>query len=68
VSATALPGLVALAEIGMRSGTMLAENAAGLVGAGTVTVLVFPALVVAVDRRSGKPAPTRGAEDPVGPG
>jgi hypothetical protein len=29
---------------------------------------VFPALVVALDRRSGKPAPIRGAEDPAGPG
>jgi Kef-type K+ transport system membrane component KefB len=68
VSATALPTLVALTEIGLRSGTMLPENAAALVGAGVVTVLVFPALVVALDRRSGKPAPIPGAEDPAGPG
>ena len=67
VSATALPTLVALTEIGLRSGTMLPENAAALVGAGVVTVLVFPALVVALDRRSGKPAPIRGAEDSAGP-
>jgi Kef-type K+ transport system membrane component KefB len=64
VSATALPTLVALTEIGLRSGTMLPENAAALVGAGVLTVLVFPALVIALDRRSGKPAPTWGAEDP----
>ncbi|SNS25828.1 transporter, CPA2 family [Geodermatophilus saharensis] len=51
VSATALPVLVALTEIGLRSGTMLPENAAALVGAGVVTVLLFPALVVALDRR-----------------
>jgi hypothetical protein len=31
-------------------------------------VLVFPALVVALDRRSGEAAPIRGAEDPAGPG
>jgi len=68
VSATALPTLVALTEIGLRSGTMLPENAAALVGAGVVTVLVFPALVVALDRRSGVPAPIRGAEDPAGSG
>jgi Kef-type K+ transport system membrane component KefB len=68
VSATALPTLVAITEIGLRSGTMLPENAAALVGAGVVTVLLFPALVVALDRRSGKPAPIQGAEDPAGPG
>ncbi|MGY1697817.1 MULTISPECIES: cation:proton antiporter [unclassified Geodermatophilus] len=50
VSATALPVLVALTEIGLRSGTMLPENAAALVGAGVLTVLLFPALVVALDR------------------
>jgi Kef-type K+ transport system membrane component KefB len=50
VSATALPVLVALTEIGLRSGTMLPENAAALVGAGVVTVLLFPALAVALDR------------------
>ncbi|WP_138731773.1 cation:proton antiporter [Modestobacter excelsi] len=51
VSATALPVLVALTEIGLRSGTMLPENAAALVGAGVLTVLLLPALVVALDRR-----------------
>jgi Kef-type K+ transport system membrane component KefB len=56
VSATALPVLVALTEIGLRSGTMLPENAAALVGAGVLTVLLFPALVVALDRRSESPA------------
>ena len=61
VSATALPVLVALAEIGLRSGTMLRENAAALVGAGVLTVLVFPALVVALDRRPAEPAPAPAA-------
>ena len=50
VSATALPLLVALAEIGLRNGTMLPENAAALVGAGVLTVLVFPAVAVALHR------------------
>jgi Kef-type K+ transport system membrane component KefB len=72
VSATALPVLVALTEIGLRSGTMLPENAAALVGAGVVTVLLFPAAVVALDRRApGGPAqvpgPRPAAEDGVGP-
>jgi len=34
LTATALPLLVALTEIGLRNGTMLRENAAALVGAG----------------------------------
>ena len=51
VTATALPVLVALTEIGLRNGTMLPENAAALVGAGVLTVLVFPAAAVALGRR-----------------
>jgi Kef-type K+ transport system membrane component KefB len=50
VSATALPLLVALSEIGLRNGTMLPENAAALVGAGVLTVLVLPATTVALRR------------------
>lgn len=50
VTATALPLLVALAEIGLRNGTMLRENAAALVGAGVLTVLVLPALATALHR------------------
>ena len=50
ITATALPVLVALAEIGLRNGTMLSENAAALVGAGVLTVLVFPAVAVALQR------------------
>jgi len=48
ITATALPVLVSPAEIGRRNGTMLAENAAALVGAGVLTVLVFPAAAVAL--------------------
>ncbi|MET0764629.1 MAG: cation:proton antiporter [Blastococcus sp.] len=50
ITATALPVLVALSEIGLRNGTMLSENAAALVGAGVLTVLVFPALAVVLSR------------------
>ncbi|MGY1639079.1 cation:proton antiporter [Geodermatophilus sp. SYSU D00742] len=57
VTATALPVLVALAEIGLRNGTMLRENAAALVGAGVLTVLVFPALAVALGRPAAGPPP-----------
>jgi Kef-type K+ transport system membrane component KefB len=51
LTATALPLLVALAEIGLRNGTMLRENAAALVGAGALSVLVFPMAAVAIEGR-----------------
>jgi Kef-type K+ transport system membrane component KefB len=51
LTATALPLLVALAEIGLRNGTMLPENAAALVGAGVLSVLVFPMAAVVIERR-----------------
>jgi Kef-type K+ transport system membrane component KefB len=54
LTATALPLLVALAEIGLRNGTMLRENAAALVGAGALSVLVFPMIAVAIHRRTAK--------------
>ncbi|HEX2176099.1 MAG TPA: cation:proton antiporter [Nocardioidaceae bacterium] len=51
-SATTLPLLVALAEIGRRNGSMLAENAAALVGAGVLSVLLFPTIAVALQARA----------------
>ncbi len=64
LTATALPLLVALAQIGLDSGHMLPENAAALVGAGVLSVMVFPGVAVAVNRRSlkkaGAPAATTG--------
>jgi Kef-type K+ transport system membrane component KefB len=51
LTATALPLLVALSEIGLRNGTMLPENAAALVGAGVLSVLVFPLAAVTIERR-----------------
>ena len=50
ITATALPLLVALAEIGLRDGRMLPANAAALVGAGVLFVLVFPAVATALAR------------------
>jgi Kef-type K+ transport system membrane component KefB len=50
LTATALPLLVALGEIGLESGTMLPENAAALVGAGVLSVIVFPAVAVELAR------------------
>jgi Kef-type K+ transport system membrane component KefB len=63
LTATALPLLVALAEIGLRNGTMLPENAAALVGAGALSVLVFPMVAIMIDRRRrAAAAPAAGAE------
>lgn len=72
VSATALPLLVALAQIGLRNGTMLAENAAALVGAGMLTVLVLPAVAVVLHRpedvpRGPAPQPTGSSPTPGDP-
>ena len=52
LTATALPLLVALAQVGLSTGEMLPENAAALVGAGVLSVMVFPGLAVAVHRRA----------------
>jgi Kef-type K+ transport system membrane component KefB len=62
LTATALPLLVALAEIGLRNGTMLRENAAAMVGAGALSVLVYPMIAVAIERR--RRAATRPAVAP----
>ena len=56
ITATSLPLLVALAEIGRRNGTMLPENGAALVGAGVLSVLILPSAAIAV-RKRGKPEP-----------
>ncbi|MET0741386.1 MAG: cation:proton antiporter [Candidatus Nanopelagicales bacterium] len=55
LSATALPLLVAIAEIGQRDGVMLPSNAAALVGGGVLSVAVFPLVAVLIRRR--RPAP-----------
>lgn len=52
LSATALPLIVAITEVSMANGTMLAENAAALVGAGVLSVAVFPFLALQVRRRA----------------
>jgi Kef-type K+ transport system membrane component KefB len=52
LTATALPLLVALSEIGLSTGEMLPENAAALVGAGVLSVIVLPGLAVALNKRT----------------
>ena len=63
LTATALPLLVALAHIGLESGTMLPENAAALVGAGVLSVIVFPAVAVSLGRSGTHPLVETPARD-----
>ncbi len=49
-AATGLPLIVAITEIGLATGEMRPENAAALVGAGLLSVLVFPMLARAIHR------------------
>jgi Kef-type K+ transport system membrane component KefB len=63
LTATALPLLVALAAIGLDTGHMLPENAAALVGAGVLSVIVFPGLAVGLNRSS----PVSGRTDDAPP-
>jgi Kef-type K+ transport system membrane component KefB len=50
ITATTLPLLIALAEIGERDGIMLPATAAALVGAGVLAVLVYPLIAVTLHR------------------
>jgi Kef-type K+ transport system membrane component KefB len=61
VTATTLPLLIALAEIGEHDGVMLPSNAAAIVGAGAVSVLIFPGVATVLHRRGrGRAAPAPG--------
>ena len=50
ITATTLPLLIALAAIGERDGVMLPATAAALVGAGVLSVLVYPLIAVTLHR------------------
>ena len=52
ITATTLPLLIALVDIGQRDGVMLPATAAALVGAGVLSVLVFPLIAVGLHRSS----------------
>lgn len=64
LTATALPLLVALAEIGLSTGNMLPENAAALVGAGVLSVILLPGIAVALNRLVPEDAPAQLAAVP----
>ena len=52
ITATSLPLLIALATIGEQDGVMLPATAASLIGAGVLSVLVFPLIAVTLHRRT----------------
>ena len=56
ITATTMPLLIALAEIGQRDGVMLPATAAALVGAGVLSVLVYPLIAVTLHRSALTPA------------
>jgi Kef-type K+ transport system membrane component KefB len=67
LTATALPLLVALTEIGLQNGTMLPENAAALVGAGVLSVAFFPLIAVRLQRKAVAAEEHPGPIDPAVP-
>jgi Kef-type K+ transport system membrane component KefB len=55
LSATQLPLVVAIADIGVKSGRLLPETAASLVGAGMASVLLFPFTALTLRRMATPP-------------
>jgi len=51
-SATSLPLIVVITEIGKATESMLPENAAALVGAGILSVLIFPLVALSLRARA----------------
>jgi hypothetical protein len=66
LQATALPLLVVITQIGLESGQMRPGNAAALVGAGMLSVLIFPLLGFAVLGKVEGAEPVE--QTPVSPG
>ena len=52
ITATSLPLLIALAAVGEQDGVMLPSTAASMIGAGVLSVLVFPLIAVGLHRRA----------------
>jgi Kef-type K+ transport system membrane component KefB len=52
ITATSLPLLIALSAIGQEDGVMIPATAAALVGAGVLSVLVYPLIAVGLYRRA----------------
>ncbi len=62
LQSAALPLLVVITQIGMATGQMRPDNAAGLVGAGLLSVIVFPLVAMSIKARGDERA---AAEAPV---
>jgi len=65
LSATALPLIVAITEVSMTNGTMLAANGAALVGAGALSVAVFPFIALQIRKRTLTQSPHEGSRSVV---
>jgi Kef-type K+ transport system membrane component KefB len=52
ITATTLPLLIALAAVGQQDGVMLPATSASLIGAGVLSVLVYPLVAVGLHRRA----------------
>ena len=53
LSASALPLVVAITDVGVRTGELSADTAASMVGAAMLSVLIFPAIALVLLKRSG---------------
>ena len=69
ITATTMPLLIALADIGLHDGTMLPANAAALVGAGVLSVLFYPSIAAVLHKRGQRGGrPGGAAPGPAAPG
>jgi Kef-type K+ transport system membrane component KefB len=70
LSASALPLVVAITEVGVATGRLASDTAASMVGAAMLSVLIFPAVALVLLRRSGAEeeaeAEAEGAAAPAG--
>lgn len=64
-SATSLPLIVVIASIGKATGRLLPENAAALVGAGILSVLIFPLLALMLRGRDARDAVPEPGSDAI---
>jgi Kef-type K+ transport system membrane component KefB len=60
ITATSLPLLIALADIGQQDGVMLPATSAALVGAGVLSVLVYPQIAAGLHRSAPLTPPDAG--------
>ena len=65
LQATSLPFIVAATAIGAELGLIDAAESAALIGAGLLSVLVFPALGLALLQREGRPRSPQGDREPA---